>query len=47
LRDSEEEIRKTERGIIPFIKKLLPGSSLKSKFIEDRSDPSAKQTSSS
>jgi hypothetical protein len=46
LRDSEEEIRKTERGIIPFIKKLLPGSTLKSKFIENRTDPSAKQTPS-
>lgn len=27
LKEGEEEIRKTEKGVVPFIRRLLPGSS--------------------
>jgi uncharacterized membrane protein YciS (DUF1049 family) len=37
LRDGEEEIRKSERGIIPLMKRLLPGGS-HAHSIEDRGD---------
>ena len=36
LKDGEEEIKKTERGLIPFIKKLLPGRTTESTALQDK-----------
>lgn len=35
LREGEEEMRKAERGVIPFLRKLLPGKSTDSLTLED------------
>jgi hypothetical protein len=34
LKEGEEEVRKTEKGIIPFIRRLLPGSAGSSNALE-------------
>jgi hypothetical protein len=38
VREGEEELKKSERGVIPFVRKLLPGNSSRTKVIDDGSD---------
>jgi hypothetical protein len=35
LKEGEEEIRKTERGVVPFIRRLLPGGSSRTEIVEN------------
>jgi hypothetical protein len=35
IREGEEEIRKTEKGVVPFIKRLLPGGSSRTEIVEN------------
>ena len=41
LKDGEEEIKRTERGLIPFIKKLLPGRTIESTALQDKNSNDA------
>jgi hypothetical protein len=34
LREGEEEMKKMERGVVPFIRRLLPGSSNRTPFLK-------------
>jgi uncharacterized membrane protein YciS (DUF1049 family) len=38
LKESEGEIRKTEKGLIPFIRRLIPGTAASSSTLENVSD---------
>jgi hypothetical protein len=38
LKDSEEEIRQAERGVIPFFRRLLPGGSSSTSIVENAKD---------
>ena len=38
LKDGEEELRKTEKGVVPFIRRLLPGNSSGTKILDKSRD---------
>jgi hypothetical protein len=42
LKDGKEEMKKIDIGLIPFIKKLIPGRSSQIKSLEDNKDSSRK-----
>ena len=38
LKEGEEEIKKTEKGVVPFIRRLLPGGSSGTSVLEKSRD---------
>lgn len=39
LKEGEEEILKSEKGLIPFIRKIIPSSYINPKVLEDKNSP--------